>query len=158
MWIRANGQTKRDTLVVDFKTRGQRQGNRIVAALDDLYDGQPVGSVAIGEAVQMEHRQVLKYLHEVKDDGRVKPVLSSANGIIRGWVPAHVEVPESLAEQKARRAASAVRELQVDGGLVTANAVARHLRVPVGTIGRWLKVAESMRLVQSEPRRGWKPA
>ena len=157
MSIQANGQAKRGTLVVDFKTRAERQDERIVATLERLYDGEPVGSVAIGEAVGMKHRQVLKYLHAAKEDGRAKPVESSPGGIIRGWVPAHVEVQETLAEQKAKRAASAVSELSADGKLVSASAVSRHLDVPEGTVGRWLKVAESMQLVRSEPRRGWMP-
>jgi len=143
--------------VVNFKTRAQRQDERIVAALERLYNGKPVGSVAIGEAVKMEHRQVLKYLHAAKDDGRAKPVYSGSGGIVRGWVPAHVEVSGSLAEQKARRAASAVKELFIDGKLVATRAVARHLDVPAGTVGRWLKVAEAMNLVRSKPRQGWMP-
>ena len=85
--------------MVNFKTRAQRQDERIVATLEQLYNGKPVGSVAIGEAVKMEHRQVLKYLHAAKDDGRAKPVYSGSGGIVRGWVPAHVEVSGSLAEQ-----------------------------------------------------------
>ncbi len=80
--------------MVDFKTRGQRQRDRIVAALDELCDGQPVGSVAIGEAIRMEHRQVLKYLHEAKDENLAKPVLSSENGI---------RAREKAGEQLAKR-------------------------------------------------------
>jgi hypothetical protein len=158
MLTQAHGQTKRETLVVDFKTSKQYQVDRIVETLEGLYKGRPVGSVAIGNACSMEHAQVLKYLHRARDDGRIHAILSGPGGIVRGWVPAKSKTTESLAEQRARRAAAVVVKFHVDGKLVSATAVARHLDVPEGTVARWLKYAEHMRLVRSQSRRGWMPA
>jgi len=129
-----------------------------VAALVSLYAGGPVGSGAIGRAVGMQHRQTLKYLHVAKEQGRVKAVEKRAGGQIAGWVPANVQVTASVAEQKARRAAAVVCELCLNAELVSASRVARHLLVPAGTVARWLKQAERMKLVRSVPYRGWKPA
>jgi hypothetical protein len=123
-----------------------------------LYAGKPVGSVAIGKACNMEHAQVLKYLHRAKDAGRATPVLSGPGGVIRGWVPAKVAVTESISEQNARRVADAVEQLSATRTLVSASAVARHLDVPEGTVARWLKIAEQMGLVRSKSRRGWMSA
>jgi len=44
--------------VVDFKTSKQHQTARIVETLERLYAGKPVGSVAIGNACNVEHAQV----------------------------------------------------------------------------------------------------
>ena len=156
--IQARGQTKRETLVVDFKTSKQSQTDRIVETLERLYAGKPVGSVAIGNACKMEHAQVLKYLHRAKDAGRATPVLSGPGGVIRGWVPANVAVTESIAERSARRAADAVEQLTAKRTLVSASVVARHLNVPEATVARWLKIAEQMGLVRSRSRRGWMSA
>lgn len=103
----------------------------------------------------MEHAQALKYLHAAKEGGRATPVYSSPGGAIRGWVPAGVDVTETLAEQKARRAAAAVKELSIDGKPVSAAAVGRHLGVSKGTVARWLKLAETMKLVHSMHHSGW---
>jgi hypothetical protein len=144
--------------VVDFKTSKQNQTDRIVGTLERLYVGKPIGSVAIGNACKMEHAQVLKYLHRAKDDGRATPVWSGPGGVIRGWVPAKVAVTESIAERNAQRVADAVEKLTATRTLVSASAVARHLDVPEGTVARWLKIAELMKLVRSKSRRGWMSA
>ena len=140
--------------MVDFRTHKETVDDRVVAALNKLYNGKPVGSKAIGKIVGMEHRQTLKYLHRAKDDGLAKPIESSPGGIIRGWVPGHVEFTESMAEQKGRRAAAAVAEL-ANGKPVRTTSVAKHLNVPDATVGRWLKTAETMKLVKSKPKKGW---
>jgi len=126
--IQARGQTKRKTLVVDFKTSKQHQTDRIVETLERLYAGKPAGSVAIGKACNMEHVQVLKYLPRAKDAGRATPVLSGPGGVVRGWVPAKAAVTESIAERNARRAANAVKQPDAMRTLASASAVARHLR------------------------------
>ena len=158
MWIQARSQTKRETLVLDFKTSKQNQTDRIVATLERLYSGKPIGSPTLGLVCRMEHAQVLKYLHRAKEAGRATPILNVPGGTICGWVPAGVTATESLAEQNATRAASAVKQLARKGRLVATSAVARHLDVPEGTVARWLKYAERMGLVQSEPGQGWKLA
>lgn len=144
--------------MVDFRTRGKLQEDRVVAALESLYAGGPVGSAAIGSVVGMQHRQTLKYLHAAKEKGRVNSVAKKAGGQIAGWVPANVKVTASVADQKARRAAAVVCELCLDAELVSASRVARHLLVPEGTVARWLKQAARLKLVRSVPYRGWKPA
>lgn len=156
--IQAPSQTKRVPLVMDFKTRGKAQEDRIVAKLESLYSGGPVGSAAIGRAIGMQHRQVLKYLHAAKKLGRVKALEKQDGGQIAGWIPANVEVMGSVAEQKARRVAAVVCQLCLDRELVSASRIARHLHVPEGTVARWLTQAERMKLVRSVPYRGWKPA
>lgn len=76
-----------------------------------LYAGKPVGSAAIGNKVGMLHRRILDYLHQAKDTGKVSLVISGDGGVIRGWVPGHVVVTQTIAEQNAHKAASAVRTL-----------------------------------------------
>ena len=144
--------------MVDFKTRGKLQEDRVVAALESLYAGGSVGSAAIGNVVGMQHRQTLKYLHSAKKKGRVKSVEKKAGGQLAGWVPANVTVTASVAEQKARRAAAAVCELCVDAKPVPASQVAKHLRAKKCTVKQWLKQAERLNLVCAVPYCGWKPA
>lgn len=73
---KAHGQTKRETLVLNFKTSKQNQMDRIVATLERLYSGKPIGSPTLGLVCRMEHAQVLKYLHRAKEAGRVTPILN----------------------------------------------------------------------------------
>lgn len=143
---------------MDFKTSKQNQMDGIVATLERLYSGRPIGSPTLGLVFRMEHAQVLKYLHQAKDAGRVTPILNVPGGSICGWVPASATATESLAEQNATRAASAVKQIARKGRLVATSAVARHLEVSEETVGRWLKYAEHMGLVLSETKRGWKLA
>ncbi len=152
-----HGQAKRETLVIHFKTSKQNPTDRIVAALERLYVDKPVGSIAIGEACTMEHAQVLKYLHRAKGEGRATPVLSGPDGIIRGWAPASAAPNESLAEQNARRAAEAVKQLSAAGDLVSASEVAGLIKVHRKTVAHWLTIAKQMGFVQSEYRRSWLP-
>jgi hypothetical protein len=46
--------------VVDFRTHKVTVDDRVVAALNMLYDGKPVGSRSIGQAVAGQRRQVFK--------------------------------------------------------------------------------------------------
>jgi len=155
--IRAPGQTKRETLVIHFKTSKDDQTDRIVSALERLFVGKPVGSAAIGKACGMQHAQALKYLHRANDAGCATPILSGPNGIIRGWVPSKVAANESIAEVNAKRAAEAVKQLATKSDLVSANDVASLINVPKKTVARWLTFAKQMGLVRSEYRRGWLP-
>ena len=156
--IRAPSHAKQGTVVVDFKTRGKLTEDRVIAALESLYAGGPVGSAAIGNVVGMQHRQTLKYLHAAKRKGRVKSVEKKSNGQIAGWVPANVKVTASIAEQRAQRAAAAVCELCVAAKPISASQVARHLRAKTATVKQWLKQAERLNLVSAVPYCGWKPA
>ncbi len=158
MLIRVPGQSKRVKDVITFETTEEKHVNGIVRQLNALYDGQPVGSVRIGKAYGMGHCQVLIYLHKARDAELATPVLSSAGGVIRGWVPARVGAVPTLAERRAMRAADAVKALATEGPVST-RAVGRHLDVSYGTIRRWLQAAERMGLIRrSSAPRGWEPA
>lgn len=58
--IRVPSQTKPGTMVIHGDTHATRQRNRVVPALEQLYDGKPVGSVAIGDILPMEQRSSLE--------------------------------------------------------------------------------------------------
>lgn len=144
--------------MIDFKTRGKLQEDRIVAMLESLYAGRPVGSAAIGQGVGMLHNQTLKYLHAAKKKGRVKSVEKKAGGQLAGWVPAHVQVTASVAEQRVRNAAAAVCELSVDNQPVSTSRIDTKLRAEKTAVLRWLNQAQRMGLVRSVKYHGWKPA
>lgn len=115
-------------------------------------------SVRIGKAYGIGHHQVLIYLHKAKDAELATPVLSGADGVVWGWVPAHVGPVPTLADQKAARAADAVKVLAAKGP-ASGGVVARHLDVPSETVRRWLQTAERMKLVRrSSSPPGWKSA
>ncbi|MFM8397771.1 MAG: hypothetical protein ACKOAH_08065 [Pirellula sp.] len=97
--------------MIHFKTSKDDQTERIVSALERLYVGKPVGSVAIGKTCGMQHAQALKYLHRANDAGCATLILSGPNGIIRGWVSSKVAAKESIAEVNAKRASEAVKQL-----------------------------------------------
>ena len=156
--IRAPSYAKREALVIQFKTTKQAQLDGIVATLEELYSCKPIGSVAIGKAYNMEHAQVLKYLHQAKLVGRAKPVLSGPGGVIRGWIPGTIALDTTLFEQNARRITTAVNELKKSDVVVTATIVGKHLGMLRATAERWLKRSEQMKLVRWDPERGWKPA
>ena len=145
--IRVPNQTKRRPDVIPFKTTKERHIDGIVATLAELYKGDPVSSVRIGRSYGMGHHQVLIYLRMAERAGQATPVLSNAGGVTRGWVPANVEVKHTLAEQKAIRAAEAVKHLY-SGEPVPLRFVARHLNKPKGTIARWLNAPKRMKLVR----------
>ena len=128
------------------------------SALEGLYAGKPVGSVAIGEACRMEHPQVLKYLHAAEAAGQVRAAYARPGGAIRGWIPANAPTAETLADGHAKQVATAVLTLLRSGKRVTISRVARHLDIPVATAGRWLRYAESTGLVSQDAEGGWKPA
>lgn len=141
--------------MITFETSEEKHVNGIVRELNALYDGQPVGSIRIGEAYGMKSAQVLNYLHKARDRGLATPVLSSAKGTIRGWVPAHAGPMAPLAEQHAILAADAVKALS-SGSPVSSVTIGEHLDVSSATAVRWLRTAERMKLVRrlSSPQ-GW---
>ncbi|MBX3420731.1 MAG: hypothetical protein KF752_04160 [Pirellulaceae bacterium] len=47
-------------MLIHFETSKDDQTDRIVSALERLYVGKPVGSVAIGKAGEMQPAQALK--------------------------------------------------------------------------------------------------
>lgn len=143
--------------MIRFDSSKEKHVDGIVATLTELYNGEPVGSSRLGRSYGMSHHQVLIYLHMAKDAGQATPVFSNVGGVIRGWVPANVEVKHTLAEQKAIRAADAVKRLYA-GEPVSMTVVAQELDKPVGTVARWLNAAERMKLVRKPPSRyGWLP-
>jgi len=150
-----------ETLVFTFETSKQRHVRAIAELVGQLYDGRPVGSVAIGENYGgMEHAQVLKYLHKAKELYLVKPVYSGPKGIIRGWVPAWVDVSETILGEKVRRAVDAVKALHKRNKRpVPARALAEHLDVSRSTVRRLMNIAQGMGLVRiATSPCGWLPA
>ncbi len=141
--------------MIHFQTSANSQEDGIIAALKKLYSGKPVGAAAIGKEVGMLHRRVLDYLHQAKDAGKVTPVYSSDGGVIRGWVPGHVVVTQTIAETNAHKAAAAVRTLSGNGEHVSTRTLAKHLGTPWKTVARWLKVAQGMQLVKPKHGCGW---
>ena len=103
----------------------------------------------------MQHRRVLDYQHQAKDAGKVSPVITGNGGVIRGWVPGHVVVTQTIAEQNSHKAAAAVRTLSRDGKYISTRTRAKHLGTPWRTVARWLKVAEGMQLVKPKHGCGW---
>jgi len=152
-WIRVPNQTKRQPGVIQFQTTQEKHVDGIVATLAALYRGQPVSSVRIGRSYGMSHHQVLIYLHMAKHAGQATPVFSRAGGVIQGWVPGHVEVKHTRVEERAIKAADAVKQL-FSGEPVSAKRVSQLLNRPTGTVVRWLKAAEQMKLVR-KPASGW---
>ncbi|MEQ8789516.1 MAG: hypothetical protein RIC55_24695 [Pirellulaceae bacterium] len=143
--------------MITFETSQETHVAGVVATLAKLYNGQPVTATEIGLAYGMGHHQVLVYLHMAKDAGQATPVFSNPGGVIRGWVPAGVEVKHTLAEQRAMQAADAVKHLFA-GKPVTARVVARHLDRPEGSVARWLDTAKRMKLIRRPPSGyGWMP-
>ncbi len=141
--------------MIHFQTSANDQEDKIIAAIKSLYSGKPVGSAAIGKEVGMMHRRVLDYLHQAKAAGKVTPVYSSDGGAIRGWVPGHVVVTQTIADQNAHKAAAAVRTLSRNGEYVSTRTLAKHLGTPWKTVARWLKVAQGMQLVKPKHACGW---
>ena len=157
LWIHVPQQTKRGPDVVDFPTNQKRHVQQIAQTLNKLYQGQPIGSGKIGTAYGMGYHQILIYLHQANEAGLVRAVYTKEGGPIRGWVPANSDYISSVAEQKAMRAAEAVRNM-ANGKPVSTKAVALSLQVPSGTLIRWLNVALSKGLIrQPENGRGWLP-
>ena len=116
-----------------------------------------MAAARIGQAYGMGHHQVLIYLHEAREAGQATPVYSNPGGVIRGWVPAGVEVKQTLAEQRAIQAADVVKRLYA-GKPVSAEFVARHLGKPAGSVARWLNAAMRMKLVRRPASGyGWMP-
>jgi len=149
-----------ETLVFTFETGKQKHVRAVAELVGQLYNGKPVGSVAIGEKHGgMEHAQVLKYLHKAKELYLVKPVYSGPKGVIRGWAPAWADASETILGEKVRRAVDAVQLLHKRSKQpVPARVLAEYLDVSRSTVRRLMNVAQGMGLVRlATLPLGWLP-
>jgi hypothetical protein len=144
-------------MVIRFDTTQERHVKAIAALLRKLYDGKPVGSLQLEAAYEMEHAQVLKYLHLAHAAGLATPVYRVVGGKTYGWLPGHVPNLPSLMDQRIARVAKAVEKLFKGQPLSTVE-VAQHLKANDKSVQRWLREAwRRGRIVRSSSPAGWKP-
>ena len=135
--------------MIQFKTTKQAQLDGIVATLEELYSCKPIGSVVIGKAYNMEHAQVLKYLHQAKLIGRAKPVLSGPGGVIRGWIPG------TIAALKADQEISRSDIDRCRSQAVAFNKQAEALRSEIKAVERANKDIQNRRDQLEKQMRAW---
>lgn len=109
----------------------------------------------------MQSHQTLVYLHQAKDQGRARPVPTNNPKRFKGWVPAAVDVPESVLDHSAKLVAATLAD-RFEGKPISGSAIARAVGRDVRHVRHvrsWLAHAESLGLVQqTDTRRGWIPA
>jgi hypothetical protein len=155
MSIRVPRYTKSEQMVIHFKTTKERRLDDVVAAVNELYDGEPLPARVIGERCGLSNHWTWIYLHQSKDAGRVNAVLRANESIVGGWVPAHVDASLTLADLAAHRAADTLRKLY-SGKPAHASEIGRQLGVTPTTAIRWMQRAATLGLVQCS-NSGWEP-
>lgn len=142
-------------MVIHFKTTKERRLDDIVAAVDELYAGNPLPTTKVGERCGLSNFQAWYYLHRAKEAGRINAVPKKTGRRIAGWVPANVDVSMPLDELRAHRAANLLRKAY-SGKPVKASALQADLGVTTETVNRWLQKAAALGLARSS-NSGWEP-